>query len=123
MKRIFIFGAGEGGKRAFKILARNHEVLGFVDNDKRKHGTRLLGRPIVSPQEAIAQPHDSIVIASMYADEIFVQLMQLGVPSERVDVFDQELLHDRARFPRGIRNLLVFAGILIVAVIAAAVWL
>lgn len=57
--RVLIVGAGEAGQLLawrFKNQreGRLYEVVGFVDDDPKKHGLRLHGRPVLGDREAIS---------------------------------------------------------------------
>ena len=58
-KKILIFGAGENGKNAYKLLA--DRVFAFVDSDLSKMGKQLFGLPILCP-DALAELKDSYQI-------------------------------------------------------------
>lgn len=76
---VLIFGAGEGGMILWRELSRRPKirVLGFVDNQKT--GT-LNGLPIHRPADALPPAAGTlVVIASMFARDIAVQLRAMGV--------------------------------------------
>lgn len=78
-KKIFIFGASQGGIEAFEVLKVQYEIIGFVDNDENKWGNKLKGKIIYSPKELYHYSKDiKIHIASMYYDEILLQLKEMG---------------------------------------------
>ncbi|HHW36016.1 MAG TPA: glycosyltransferase family 4 protein [Bacillales bacterium] len=81
-KKVILFGASLAGKRmAFLFLNTiEKEISFFVDNDKRKWGTTLLQREIYSPEylKSIDKQNYIVIIASMYSDEISLQLNNLG---------------------------------------------
>lgn len=92
MERILIFGAGEGGRRGYHALPRGQRAVAFIDNDAAKHGTRLLGLPVIAPANITSTPHDRILVASKYQKEILAQLRELGIPLKRVDLIDPDVL-------------------------------
>jgi sugar O-acyltransferase (sialic acid O-acetyltransferase NeuD family) len=55
VKRIVVFGVGENGFQAFHILRhhRDVEVVGFVDDDPARHGSMVLGLPVLGDLSAI----------------------------------------------------------------------
>ncbi|WP_088330410.1 class I SAM-dependent methyltransferase [Lacimicrobium sp. SS2-24] len=73
---IYIFGASTLGELAHTYLQARYTIIGFVDNDVKKHGTRFLDKPVFAPEDAINQTH--IVIASHFATEISAQLRDYG---------------------------------------------
>ena len=91
-QKVILFGVGEGGKNGFKYLKRSCDVIGFVDNDKRKQGGTFLGLPVHAPDTLTTLEYDRIVICSMYVDEIQDQLnLQLEIPFEKIDVLDPDI--------------------------------
>jgi UDP-GlcNAc:undecaprenyl-phosphate GlcNAc-1-phosphate transferase len=56
-RRILVYGAGEGGTLVMRELQNHHSavrIVGFVDDDPRKTGTRVHGIPVVGNFEALA---------------------------------------------------------------------
>ena len=92
--RIAIFGAAAGGERLAQQLMRRHEVVAFFDNDVRKHGTTLLGLPVLAPSQIDTITIDRLLIGSMYETEIRAQLRRLGCTGR----------HDVASPPRRARR-------------------
>lgn len=76
---ILIFGAGSGGINMYELLReRSLDIVGFIDNNKRKVGGGLFkGKPVWSIS-AIEKKH-FIIIASDYYKEIALQLDDLGL--------------------------------------------
>lgn len=89
MVNVLIFGAGQGGRRVVNLLNKEKvKILAFIDNDQKKVGSDVKGIPVVSPQEIGYYQYDYIIIASVFYDEIFDQLIELGVNEEKIiDVF------------------------------------
>ncbi|MGI2156627.1 nucleoside-diphosphate sugar epimerase/dehydratase [Shewanella baltica] len=73
--RIVIFGASRGGISAYHYFKHEYEVIAFADNDNKKHGQSLLGKPVVSAKDLQTMQLDKIVIASLYALQIHRQLV------------------------------------------------
>lgn len=76
---VLIFGAGEGGRIVWRELSRRPKVrtVGFIDNQKTG---MLRGLPIHRPADVLPPPVGTVVIiASMFAQEIAVQLKAMGV--------------------------------------------
>ena len=107
MKRVMVFGAGEGGRRALTHLKGKAEVVCVLDNDTKKHGSDLNGVPICAPARATEADVDQVLIASIHSVAIFDQLLGMGVDVRKIDVLEHEFLQDFATFPKGIRNLIV----------------
>lgn len=81
-RQIFIWGAGEYGKKVLRRLINNDiNVSGFIDSDPLKEGRKVESYFINSPsilfsQSSIIKPY--VIIASMYADEIEEVLKKNG---------------------------------------------
>ena len=89
-RRAVVFGAGAGGRRVAAHLAKAWVIDGFVDNDARKHGSTIDGLPVRAPSTILEGPRTSVLVASVYSDAIYAQLLTLGVPPSRIEVIDPE---------------------------------
>lgn len=76
-RKVVLFGAGNCGKRHAQEIS--DEVLCFVDNDVKKQGDEIQGKPIISPEQIAQYDYDAIVIASIYESEIRRQLVSMGL--------------------------------------------
>lgn len=86
-KKVYIFGASVGGQTYYSLNKEKIEVLGFLDNDKKKHGTQLDGITIFTPEilkDKAQKEYDNIVISSMYIDSIIAQLSSLGISEDKL---------------------------------------
>jgi FlaA1/EpsC-like NDP-sugar epimerase len=72
LSRLLIIGAGNAGEVLLREIQRmpvlRYDVVGFIDDDRRKHGVRIHGVPVLAAVEQIreiAKKHsvDEIVIA------------------------------------------------------------
>ncbi|WP_421348857.1 glycosyltransferase family 61 protein [Aeromonas veronii] len=87
-KRVLIFGAGAGGINFFKKNRHNFKIIGFLDNNIKKHGTQLLRHPIYAPAQLGELNFDKVIIASDYYKSIYEQLInEKGVASEKIEIF------------------------------------
>lgn len=86
--RIVVFGAGGSGQIALKSLRKIRcDILCFADNDKQKQGSEIEKLPVLNPQELINQDFDLILIASDYAQDIYRELITMGLPDEKIRIF------------------------------------
>lgn len=86
---VLLFGASKGGQSVFSIVCQYYDVLGFVDNNKKVQGTKLLGKKVYAPSQLKELSFDKIIIASDYHVEIKKQLIDFfGVSSDIIKVFD-----------------------------------
>ncbi len=64
-RRLAIYGAGRHTQDAHRAFARAMpRITVFIDDDARRVGQSLWGRPIVRPCEALAQQVDAVIISS-----------------------------------------------------------
>lgn len=92
-KKVVIFGAGKGGERAYRELKKKYDIQAFVDNDTSKQGHLFKSKPILSAEDAIKLSFDTIFIASMYGNQIYHQLKDLGVQSDNIDFVPEEVIN------------------------------
>ena len=79
MNKVYvIFGAGKAGKDLLKIFPK--KVSYFVDNDPNKWGICCEGVPICPPERLLKEEQNTlrIFIASMFFDQIQIQLEKMG---------------------------------------------
>ena len=94
--RYVIFGSGHFGQAAAVTLGKSN-VRCFVDNDKNKWDTQVLGINVVSPQclQNMKQGDKCIVaMASPSALKVGKQLEEMGVP---YTLFDTDYYEQRTR--------------------------
>ena len=84
LNKVILFGASICGKKYLNHLSTDEKVLCFVDNNIDKHGKYLMGLPIRSPEEISSLEYDQIVITSEYYNEILKQLVDMGIPFEKI---------------------------------------
>jgi len=72
---VFIFGASKGGESAYRNIRSQYNVLGFIDNNTKMQGNKLLNKVIYAPNQLCNLNFDKIVIASDYHVEIKNQLI------------------------------------------------
>lgn len=77
--KVVIFGASTRGCYVYEKLKDIYEIKYFCDNDVNKHGTKINGIEIISPQKLYNLKDYKVIIASMYYEEICNQLNVMGV--------------------------------------------
>lgn len=84
--RVVIFGAGLGGARVWMALSPLPaiDVVSFVDNDPRKHGTTLYDTPVCGLDGLSSLDYDYVLVASIHHAAIRTQLVKSGVPGRRI---------------------------------------
>jgi len=109
-----IFGAGSGGQRTLDFYGRRFRVTAFADNDVTKHGRRVAGREVIPPGELMRRGFDRIIVGSQHHAAISRQLLELGLPAERILIADPEVLAGLYRVPRSLKIGVGFAGVVLV---------
>lgn len=86
MKKAVIFGAAGGGRRLFKKISEDYEIVAVTDNDPDKWGGMLNGVPVADPAECLSRTdYDFIIITSAPGLEtIHTQLRDLAVPEYKI---------------------------------------
>jgi hypothetical protein len=92
MRNIAIFGCGAAGHRARLLLKSKYRITAFLDNDRRKHGSQHFGVPVRDPDGFDYNQVDHVFIASMYYEQILLQLMSLHVLPSKIECVTDEML-------------------------------
>ncbi|PKM82378.1 MAG: hypothetical protein CVU89_05080 [Firmicutes bacterium HGW-Firmicutes-14] len=90
-RKFAIFGAGMCGQSILSILQNLNQVYNysnvmefFLDNDPQKHHSCIMGKTVLKPQTDIIEEVDFIVVSSIWKDDIENQLLDMGVPEEKI---------------------------------------
>ncbi|HOK40462.1 MAG TPA: hypothetical protein PLD27_05420 [bacterium] len=96
--KILIFGTGKFFERNKynKDIVEN-EILAFIDNDKNKQGLFVNDKPIISPDKIHYYNYDKIVIMSNAANEIRKQLVELNIPIDKIEIY-QDIAYQQKVF-------------------------
>ena len=84
MKRYLYFGAGVVFQEMLEAGTIDHEIVGILDNDPAKVGQTFLSYPVYAPKDIHSHEWDAVVISSVATLAIYQQLVDLGVPEEKV---------------------------------------
>jgi len=80
-RKVMVWGSGrlyeEFYRPCLAELGEAVEVVGFIDNDERRHGSRVDARPVFSPRRLTQGDVDAVVIASMYRGDILGQIWSM----------------------------------------------
>ncbi len=85
-KKIVIFGAGSAGHKVSKWLPAVYDIMAFVDNDPKKHGSKINGLPVYSPDWLADVQYDCVLVASQYAAQIYTQLEHLNISDRLIEI-------------------------------------
>lgn len=81
--KIILFGTGDYYRR-YRKWFMDEEILALLDNSLGKQNTFIDKIKVLPPEEGVKLPYDAIVILSFYVKEMREQLLQLGVPENRI---------------------------------------
>ena len=81
--KYLIFGTGEYYSRYKKWFAKE-DIVALIDNAAAKQNTCLDGIQILSPQQGVKLAYDAVMILSFYVKAMRKQLVELGVPEEKI---------------------------------------
>lgn len=79
MSNIVLFGASSLGIEIMTKLFRTHNIICFIDNDKKKWNKEICSVKILPPSELNNIDYDLIVISSSYYKEIEEQLEKMNI--------------------------------------------
>lgn len=87
MLKAVMFGAGGGGKRLYSLVKEKYEIVGIVDNDKRKLGTNFYNLKVEEPKMLLEKIYDRVVLTCVPGkDSIIEQLRQYGITEDNIDM-------------------------------------
>lgn len=80
-KKVYIFGAGQYGKRVlYELAVRGIQVDGFLDNNPLREGQKIQGIPCYMPEKELENNDDAaVIVAVRNCKTILLQLEQLQV--------------------------------------------
>lgn len=87
MKKTVVFGAGQMGTMAARLLGTDYDVLCFADNSPKKQGGTAAGLPVVSPEEAFAKAPDAVCIGVLDGERAAAMARQLRTLGFAGEVF------------------------------------
>ena len=88
-KNILLYGAGEVAEIFLQVIKdeknSNINVLGVIDDDPLKQGSRLFGYPIVSLSQSIQHNYDGVLISSYgHSETILNKLLSNKIDKEKI---------------------------------------
>ena len=80
-KKVYIFGAGQYGKRVlYELAVRGIQVDGFLDNNPLSEGQKIQGIPCYMPEKELESNDEAaVIVAVRNCKTILTQLGELGV--------------------------------------------
>jgi len=111
MLKAYLFGAGGGGARLYDCVKEQYEIIGIVDNDKRKWKTPFRDMVVEEPEKALRfADYDVVVVTSAPGkDSIVSQLREYGIAENRIITsFVSQPLESRRIFLENLAMLMKF---------------
>ena len=78
-----LFGAGDYYER-YKKWFDKKTVLALLDNSSKKQNRLIDGIKVLSPEDGVKLQFDIVVILSFHVKAMKRQLLELGVPEEKI---------------------------------------
>ncbi|WP_320972895.1 TylF/MycF/NovP-related O-methyltransferase [Enterocloster bolteae] len=85
MGNAIIYGATTTGKGVYANVHEKYNILYFVDGDSRKHGTKVFGLDVKSPDSIFTTEVDVVIMGILTGwEEVVEYLISKGFPEERI---------------------------------------
>lgn len=97
--RLLIWGVGKDANNLY--FPKEVEFLGSIDSDVNKQGKMFRGKEIIAPEKIKDYDYDYILISSTgYGDQIFKQIKQMGIETNKVIPAELFSVQISSRFER-----------------------
>ncbi len=97
-EKIVFFGTGgklKYEKEKHPEIFDHLNIVAYLDNNSALHKKVLGGIPILPPEEICRLEYDKIILMADYVKEMWQQLMVLGVPSDKIFLWNEFLCAGR----------------------------
>lgn len=92
-KKIILFGASSGGRKALFFLKTKADIICFIDNSKELTGKFIEGIEVKHPAQIKEIKFDEIIICSSYHGEITEQLInEYKIPQKKIKVLSASVM-------------------------------
>lgn len=86
---IMIWGAGEAGQSVLHALQKKKKsIQGFIDNDSRKWGSLIMGKPVISPEEVTFISNTRIIVSPYHAYDAIKSILERNNLNEGYQFID-----------------------------------
>lgn len=87
MRKCVLFGTGSTGRRVLHEIDCEYDVIGFLDNDSSKWGTRVEGIPVLGDAKTCRNVEfDEVFVCSLPGMHIIrQQLIDAGIPGYKIN--------------------------------------
>lgn len=97
--KIIIFGIGIAGRAIYRQLQFEHEIVGFIENNKSLQGTLYNNISIYAVEELNQLSFDKIAMSGVWIESMEKQLLDLNIPKDKIWLIEDSSLefstHDR----------------------------
>lgn len=96
--RIIIFGLGQKfryNKKKYASFFETLNIVAYLDNNRDMWGNELEGIPVLPPESVRELSYDRIVLMTVYVKDMRQQLLNLGVSSDKIMLWEQFLCEDK----------------------------
>jgi len=84
MIKYFIFGCGYHGRAVYrKLISKKKNIIGWVDNDKKKINKKLFGLPIYSILKLKQFTYSKIIFSGRSIKEQLTQYSKLNLEKKK----------------------------------------
>ncbi len=90
--KIIIFGIGIAGRAIYRQLQFEHEIVGFIENNKNLHGTLYNNIPIYAVEELNQLSFDKIAMSGVWIESMEKQLLDLNIPKDKIWLIEDSSL-------------------------------
>ena len=87
--KIIIFGTGQYWNNRKKYILNTCDIVCFLDNNPNKWNKKLCNKWINNPDNILNCDFDYVLIMCKSKDEIYKQLIRLGVSSQKIITYKQ----------------------------------
>ncbi|AZV56560.1 TylF/MycF/NovP-related O-methyltransferase [Clostridium sp. AWRP] len=89
MKKVVIWGVGQGGQMMRNLLSPDMKVVAYCDNNKKMQGTKIDSIPVVNEQQLLGIEPDYVYVAILNKDacrEVKLQIEALGIKCNIISI-------------------------------------
>lgn len=90
--KIIIFGIGIAGRAIYRQLQFEHEIVGFIENNKNLHGTLYNNISIYAVEELKQLSFDKIAMSGVWIESMEKQLLDLNIPKDKIWLIEDSSL-------------------------------
>lgn len=91
--RVIVFGVGAYYRDRREKLCKHVEIIAYVDNNSSLWGNKIDHVIITRPEKVLDLDYDAIILMSVHAYEMRMQLLDIGVQDNKIMNYSQLLSH------------------------------